>query len=87
MSISLPLLVLHLFIYFKYLESIPFNPICPQTNTNNTSGYIKSLNFPQNYSNGLDCYTKITVPAGYRVQLIFYAFQTELGSDSKRVCF
>lgn len=48
-----------------------------------TTGYIASPNFPQNYSNQMNCLTEITVEKGNLVQLIFYSFETELGADSK----
>jgi len=54
---------------------------CPVTNLTGTSGYIKSQNFPNKYSNQIDCVTIIIVEEGQHVQLIFYAFETELGAD------
>jgi hypothetical protein len=62
---------------------VGFSPICPPATVSGTSGYIKSPNFPHNYSNELDCSTVISVEQGKLVQLIFYAFETELGADSK----
>lgn len=58
-------------------------PICPPNHNDGDSGFIQSLNFPQNYSNQMDCMSRITVSEGNRVQLIFYAFETELGAGTK----
>ncbi|KAI6190196.1 CUB and sushi domain-containing protein 3 [Aphelenchoides bicaudatus] len=74
-------------LYFQTDNAVPISklfglkPVCPPTDLKATSGYIKSLNFPQNYSNQLDCSQIITVEEGHIVQLIFYAFETELGAD------
>jgi hypothetical protein len=68
---------------FYVIPALPnaLKPICPIVRCNGASGEIRSVNFPGNYSNQLDCVTRITVDQGYLVQLIFYVFETEYGSD------
>ena len=43
--------------------------------------YVQSPNYPANYSNGVECEQRVSVASGYNVQLIFLAFETELGAD------
>lgn len=73
---------LFLFRFYSSLAGpISFKTVCPIVRCNGTDGSIESFNFPGNYSNELDCITRITVQQGYLVQLIFYTFDTEFGSD------
>lgn len=84
MQHQLTTLILTLFIYPVVTGTdalFGLMPVCPVVKTNGTNGFIKSLNFPDNYDNQIDCVTQITVDKGYLVQLIFYAFETEFGSD------
>ncbi|KAI6237336.1 CUB and sushi domain-containing protein 1 isoform X7 [Aphelenchoides besseyi] len=85
-----PAMAIHFILLFAtsialpVLNALPVNLIattCHQETYHGASGFVQSNNFPHNYSNELDCLQQINVAPGNRIQLIFYAFETELNSD------
>ncbi|XP_070174699.1 uncharacterized protein [Littorina saxatilis] len=68
-----------LMVLLLYLVRVPFAAGCGGTYTSLT-GTIESPNFPNNYTNNLNCSYVITAPAGYRITINFTHFDLEISS-------
>ena len=54
---------------------------CPSTQNGSLYGSFASPGYPNNYPNNKRCSWGITVPSGYRIQLVFSELDTGVGGD------
>ena len=62
------------------IEDISIRNACNETSTT-ASGIISTPNFPNDYTNNMNCYWLIITGTGTRIQLSFDTFVVENGND------